>query len=260
MADVVSTLRGWSATSASNLPANTTTIGAGLDDNLQEIQGVIRKYLASPGTNMASATTVDLSTADGFYIQITGTTTITGLGTESAGIHYLLRFAGALTFTHNATTLILPGNASITTAAGDLALMISEGSGNWRCVNYQRLAGIATADIAAAQITAAKLDGAQSGSAPIYGARAWARFTSATGTKAGSGNVGTITRNSIGNWTVNFTTAMADTNYCVVATPGNSNAAMVIADTHATGTFRLLAFDQTNAAVDPTLIQFVVYR
>jgi hypothetical protein len=90
---------------------------------------------------MASASTVDLSTADGYYIQITGTTTITALGTESAGIQYLLRFAGILTFSYNATSLILPGAANITTAAGDMALMISEGSGNWRCVNYMRASG-----------------------------------------------------------------------------------------------------------------------
>ena len=141
MADVRSTLRLWSATAASNLPAGTTTIGTSLDDNLTEIQAVMRKYLASPGSNMASASTVDLSTADGFYIQITGTTTITAFGTESAGIQYLLRFAGALTLTHNATSMILPGGASITTAAGDMALMISEGSGNWRCVSYQRASG-----------------------------------------------------------------------------------------------------------------------
>jgi hypothetical protein len=85
---------------------------------------------------MASASTVDLSTADGFYVNITGTTTITGLGTESAGVHYLLKFAGILTLTHNATSLILPGGASITTGAGDVAWMISEGSGNWRCAFY----------------------------------------------------------------------------------------------------------------------------
>jgi len=138
MADVVATLRGWSATESSNLPVGGTAIGANLDNNLREIQAVVRKYLASAATPMASATTVDLSTADGYYISITGTTTITGLGTESAGISYLLVFAGVLTFTHNSTSLILPGGANITTAVGDSALMISLGSGNWRCVNYQR--------------------------------------------------------------------------------------------------------------------------
>jgi len=139
MADVASALRSWSATPGSNLPAGTTSIGTGLDDNLREIQAVVRKYMASAGSNMASGATVDLSTADGFYINITGTTTITSLGTESAGIQYLLKFANILTLTHNATSLILPAGTSITTTAGDLALMISEGSGNWRCVHYSNV-------------------------------------------------------------------------------------------------------------------------
>jgi hypothetical protein len=74
-------------------------------------------------------------------------------------------------------------------------------------------------------ITAAKLDGAQSGSAPIFAARAWVNFDG-TGTFSpnpstsqirGSGNVSSITKNSTGNFTVNITTALPNTNYCVAA-------------------------------------------
>jgi hypothetical protein len=63
-------------------------------------------------------------------------------------------------------------------------------------------------------ITAASLDGTQNGSAPIYGARAWVNFNG-TGTVAirASGNVSSITDNGIGDYTVNFSTAMADANY-----------------------------------------------
>jgi hypothetical protein len=73
---------------------------------------------------------------------------------------------------------------------------------------------IVTADIANAAITAAKLDGAQSGSAPIYAARAWVNFNG-TGTVAirASGNVSSITDNGTGQYIVNFTNAMPDTNY-----------------------------------------------
>jgi hypothetical protein len=142
MADVSATLRAWSATAASNSPTGGTVIGAGLDDNLRQIQATVRQFLASQGTNMVSAATVDLSTADGFYVVITGTTAITALGTEGAGIGYLLKFNGVLTFTHNATSLILPGGANITTASGDLAWMISEGAGNWRCVQYSKATGL----------------------------------------------------------------------------------------------------------------------
>lgn len=95
------------------------------------------------GAAIASATTTDLSTATGDFVHITGTTTITGLGTCVAGIERTLIFDGSLTFTHNATSLILPTGANITTAAGDAAVVRSEGSGNWRCIVYQRKDGTA---------------------------------------------------------------------------------------------------------------------
>jgi uncharacterized protein (AIM24 family) len=50
--------------------------------------------------------------------------------------------------------------------------------------------------------------------ATAYGCRAWVNFNG-TGTVAirGSGNVSSITDNSTGNYTVNFTTAMPDANF-----------------------------------------------
>jgi hypothetical protein len=82
---------------------------------------------------------------------------------------------------------------------------------------------VITADIADAAITAAKLNGAQSGSAPIYGARAWVNFDG-TGTPAirASGNVSSITDGGTGTFTINFTTAMPDVNYAAVGTAVNS--------------------------------------
>jgi len=57
-----------------------------------------------------------------------------------------------------------------------------------------------------------------SGSAPSYSARAWVNFNG-TGTVAirSSGNVSSITDNGTGDYTLNFTTALADANYSVVA-------------------------------------------
>lgn len=90
------------------------------------------------GADIASAATTDLSAATGDYITITGTTTITALGTSPAGTRRFVRFAGVLTLTYNATSLILPGSASIITTAGDTAIFVSEGAGNWRCLDYNR--------------------------------------------------------------------------------------------------------------------------
>lgn len=92
-------------------------------------------------TTIASASTVSIGAAAANYLQVTGTTTITAFDTVQAGTQRVLEFAGILTLTHNSTSLILPGGASITTAAGDCATMRSEGSGNWRCINYTKANG-----------------------------------------------------------------------------------------------------------------------
>lgn len=62
-----------------------------------------------------------------------------------------------------------------------------------------------------------------SGSAPIYACRAWVNFNG-QGTPAirASGNVSSITDNGAGDYTVNFTTAMPDTNYSAPASVDGS--------------------------------------
>ena len=55
----------------------------------------------------------------------------------------------------------------------------------------------------------------------VYTAKAWVNFNG-TGTVAirASGNVSSITDNGTGDYTVNFTVAMADANYSVTCTAG----------------------------------------
>jgi hypothetical protein len=91
--------------------------------------------------DVASATTTDIGAVASDKVRITGTTTITGLGTVTSGTRRTVRFAAALKLTHNATSLILPGSANITTAANDTADFVSLGSGNWFCISYDRVAG-----------------------------------------------------------------------------------------------------------------------
>lgn len=101
----------------------------------------ITAKLGRKGADIASATTTDLSAATGDYVNVTGTTTITGLGTATTGVMRTVNFTGILTLTHNSTSLILPSAANITTAAGDTAILRSLGSGNWKCVGYFRADG-----------------------------------------------------------------------------------------------------------------------
>lgn len=57
------------------------------------------------------------------------------------------------------------------------------------------------------------------GTAPVYACRAWINFNgTGTPTARGSGNVLSITDNGTGDYTINFTTAMPDANYAVIAT------------------------------------------
>jgi len=90
---------------------------------------------------IASATTTDLGTSSSDNVYISGTTTITGLGTVAAGVRRKVRFADALTLTHNGTSLILPTAANITTATNDTADFLSLGSGNWICTDYATASG-----------------------------------------------------------------------------------------------------------------------
>lgn len=53
------------------------------------------------------------------------------------------------------------------------------------------------------------------GSAPVYACRAWVNFNGASAAIRASGNVSSITDNGIGDYTINFTTAMPDANYSV---------------------------------------------
>jgi hypothetical protein len=91
------------------------------------------------GADVASAGTINLDTATGDYIHVTGTTTITAV-TLKQGQQKTLVFDGILTFT-NGASLILPGGINITTAAGDTCILRGEASGVVRCVYYSQTVG-----------------------------------------------------------------------------------------------------------------------
>lgn len=96
------------------------------------------------GADIASASTVNLETATGNVVDVTGTTTITAI-TLSQGHWRWVRFTGILTLTHGAS-LVLPGAANITTAAGDYALFMGYASSVVRCAGYIRAAGVPLTD------------------------------------------------------------------------------------------------------------------
>jgi len=103
------------------------------------------------------------------------------------------------------TISIKPTASGSTIEQDGSAILSIDASGNLTVPNNLSVTG--TAPIPDALSTA-------SGSAPSYSARAWVNFNG-TGTVAilASGNVSSLTDNGVGDYTINFTTAMPDTNY-----------------------------------------------
>lgn len=100
-----------------------------------------QSVLTARGSSIASASTTDIGAADSDYVEISGTTTITSLGSTTTRNHIWVKFQGALTLRHNATSLILPTGMNIVTAAGDRAEFVRISGSNWQCLDYVRASG-----------------------------------------------------------------------------------------------------------------------
>lgn len=116
------------------------------------------------------------------------------------------------------------------------------------------------------RISAVELDGGQTGTAPIFGVRAWVNFDG-TGTVAvrSSGNVSSITDNGTGDYTINLSTAMPDANYAVsVIAGGASNSVCRTFEDLTARTaslFRIAVFNSgSGSVVDSSQINIMVIR
>ena len=94
------------------------------------------------GTTIPSAGTTDLGAADSDFIDVSGTTGITSFGSTTTRNRVTVNFTGALTITYNATSVLLPGQASITTVAGDVAVFERISGSNWQCVEYTPISAL----------------------------------------------------------------------------------------------------------------------
>jgi hypothetical protein len=165
----------------------------------------------------------------------------------------------------NVTTAKLAANAVTTAKITDLNVTTGKLADNAVTTIKITDANVTTAKIADANITAAKLSGAQTGSAPIYGNRAWVNFNG-TGTVAirESGNVSSITDNGVGNYTVNFTTALPTADYGLsgLCTGSNNGGSIMVGSgdgvigtkTTSACQFRTTVQNSTGGAYDPLLV------
>ena len=137
------------------------------------------------------------------------------------------------------TISIKPTASGSTIEQDGSAILSIDASGNLTVPNNLFVTG--TAPIPDALSTA-------SGSAPSYSARAWVNFNG-TGTVAirESGNVSSITDNSTGDYTINFTTSLTDANYSLNVTTSNASSGAA-----GSGPVSLFITNGTNTRVAPT--------
>lgn len=97
----------------------------------------------------------------------------------------------------------------------------------------------------------------------ISAIKAWGSFNGGNGALTDSNNVSSVTRNSAGNYTVNFTTALQNSSYAVVVTSQMTsnfvNGSIVGIDNRGTGSFNIYCRALTGAfGTDPNPVSFIV--
>jgi len=122
----------WVAVTTDLVGDTTPQLGGFLDANGNYMQ-------TEKGADIVSASPLVITTV-GDYFDVTGTTNFAVM-TVAADRQFTLQFDGVLTMTHHATNIDLPGEANITTAAGDVATFQSTGSNTVQCINYTRASG-----------------------------------------------------------------------------------------------------------------------
>jgi hypothetical protein len=142
------------------------------------------------------------------------------------------------------------------------------GTNNVKGMTPLRVSQEITAMVGVANAAPVKTAVNASGSAPIYASRAWVNFNG-TGTVAirGSGNVTSITDNGVGDYTINFTTAMVDANYAAVGTSGTdgvgtaaSHTKIFLIDRTSSNVRAILQNDDGSGSQDATAVSTAIFR
>jgi hypothetical protein len=108
------------------------------------------------------------------------------------------------------------------------------------------------------------------GSAPMFACRAWVNFNgsgtvSTNQTIRASGNIASVFKNSSGNYTVTFTTAMVDTNYAICgigqsAFSGYPPDYDIVSQSAGSFTFQTKATGSSVVLQDPVIVTLAVFR
>ena len=193
-------------------------------------------------------TGVTTSTGSGDNVLSTSPTLTTPvLGTPSSGT---LTSCTGLPLTTGVT-------GTLAVANGGTGVTTSTGSGN---NVLSTSATLTTPTLSSPTLTSPVINSATittvSGTAPLAMARAWVSFNGASGGIYGSFNVGSITRNAAGNYSVNITSALPNTTYATVA----NAAAAGSANTNVVSTSVYCSAAGTNVAPTTTVVRVLAYH
>jgi hypothetical protein len=128
---------------------------------------------------------------------------------------------------------------------------------------------IAEGATGAPRVRAEALNGGQSGSAPIFAARAWVNFdgTTTTPTIRESGNVSSVAKTGTGLYTINITNPLSDVNFAVTgscsrgdAANSNTNILMVRRQNITTSSFEIVCRTGSDTILDSFNTNISVFR
>lgn len=196
-------------------------VSGNISGNAANVTGTVA--IANGGTGQ----TTRQNAMDALAGAVTNGQYLRGNGTEV--VMSAIQVADVPTLNQNTTGTASNVTGIVAVANGGTGVTTSTGSGS---VVLSSSPTLTTPNINSAQFATV------SGTAPIYPCRAWVNFDG-TGTVAirASGNVSSITDNGVGDYTVNFTTAMPDANYSSTITSSfGSTYAFAMANTNSSAT------------------------
>lgn len=223
--------------------------------------------------DVAAGATTDIGVASSVAIRITGSgQTITSFGTNFYGPRFIRMASGPNTIVHS-SSLQCPGGANLTLSADQSFVAIPLPSANgWRIesgVNVVTLNGnqtIAGNKTFSGSTTFGSSTLVAGGSASSHPARAWVNFNG-VGTIAirGSGNVSSLVDNNVGDYTVNFATAMEDANFAMIGsarrdTVGTNEPGTLIPVSYTSSSIRIMTGAGSFVLYDSIFVNVAIFR